>query len=353
MSSTYDRIISNDPSEALREFGSWRVDCIDMHTAGEPLRVIIRGMPELEARTVLGARREMQERHDHVRSRLMWEPRGHADMYGALLLPPERPESDFGVLFMHNEGYSTMCGHATLALAKLAATLGWVTPSESATKITIDAPCGQLLAEVRTDGRQATGASYLNVPSFVADLGASATLGDGRSFEYDLAYGGAFYAFVDAKAFGLSLTPEEFPEIVKLGRAIKHVVQSSNPPSHPFEPDLGFLYGTIFVGDARDPANHSRNVCVFADGEVDRSPTGSGVSGRAAIHHARGELQPNTPVTIESIIGSTMRAEIADTGAYGPHTSVTPRVSGDAWITGMSTHMLDSKDQLGDGFMLR
>jgi proline racemase len=332
---------------------SWRARCIDMHTAGEPLRVIIDGGPTLSGATVLECRREMIEQHDHLRRLLMWEPRGHADMYGLLPIPPQRDDSDFGVLFLHNEGYSTMCGHATIAIARLAATLGWVDHDGVRADLRIDAPCGQLHASVDLNKGADRPVSFVNVPSFVVALDEPVTLADGREFTCDIAYGGAFYAYVDAAQLGLELVPAEHNNIVRLGRAVKHAVQVARSVDHPFEPDLGFLYGTIFIAPSDDPRCHSRNVCVFADGEVDRSPTGSGVSGRAAIHHARGELRVGEPMLIESLIGSKMGVAIDRTCDFGPHDAVVPRVSGDAYVTGTSSFVLDPDDPFPEGFLLR
>lgn len=353
MSHAFDRIRETTIADVPTSHSDWCVSCIDMQTGGEPLRVIVSGGPRLDAGPVLGCRRQMMEGHDHVRRRLMWEPRGHADMYGAILLPPERPDSDFGVLFIHNEGYSTMCGHATIALAKLAVLLGWVEHDGRRATVTIDAPCGPLQAHVTLNDGRITSVSFVNVPSFVVALDQTITLPDGRVVAYDLAYGGAFYAYVDADDLDLSLTPEYTTTLIRDGRAIKSAVAEATTLSHPHEPDLGFLYGTIFIGTSDVVGIHSRNVCVFADGEVDRSPTGSGVSGRAAIHAARGELDTQTPITIESIIGSTMGVEIIDRCRYGPYDAVVPRVSGDAWITGTSTFMLDPDDPFPSGFLLR
>lgn len=326
--------------------------CIDMHTGGEPLRVIIEGLPTLQARTVLDARREMLTHHDHLRKLLMHEPRGHMDMYGCALLPPERPDSHFGILFMHNEGYSTMCGHATIAIANLAVRMGWVPAEEPLTPIRIDAPCGQLKAwcEVNHGG---VGKSFFdNVPSFVQTLDAALTLPDGRHIRYDLAYGGAFYAFVDAEELELDLSPSNIREIVRLGMCIKDAVAASERMAHPYHDDLNFLYGTIFTGPAREPGHHSRNVCVFADGQVDRSATGSGVSARAAIHFARGDIETGERLCIESITGSTMDVAVVDTCQFGPYQAVIPRVWGEAWICGFSEFVLEEGDAFPEGFVL-
>ena len=352
MSKAFEKIRNTD-LEQLR--ARWRklATCIDMHTGGEPLRVVIDGTPPLTGTTILAKRRQMIEQFDSFRKLLMWEPRGHADMYGCLLLPPERPDSDFGVLFMHNEGYSTMCGHATLAIAKLAVLMQWVDLEEPVTTIRIDAPCGQLTAYCEAKNSQPGQVCFDNVPSFVQALDQEVILPDGRRVPYDHAFGGAFYAYVDARQLGLSLQTANYQEIIRLGREIKQAVAASRSMAHPFEADLNFLYGTIFIEPSEKAGIHSRNVCVFADGEVDRSATGSGVSGRAAIHFARGEIKNGEHIAIESITGSVMEVEVRSETDFGPFRAVIPRVYGDAWVSGFSDFVLDEKDIFQEGFFLR
>ncbi|HVR80305.1 MAG TPA: proline racemase family protein, partial [Acidimicrobiia bacterium] len=175
-------------------------------------------------------------------------------------------------------------------------------------------------------------------------------LGDVR---YDLAFGGAFYAYVDASVLGLSLLPQSTSQLIAVGRAIKEAVAGSRSIPHPTQPELGFLYGVIFIGEAYDADHHSRNVCVFADGEVDRSPTGTGVSGRLAIHHARGEVEVGEPITVESIVGSTFTGRVVETTSLGGLQAVAPEVAGTAHIIGRSEFWIDPGDALGEGFLLR
>lgn len=331
-----------------------RIKTLDMHTGGEPLRVILDGFPEPEATTILGARREMHAQHDHLRKALMWEPRGHADMYGLLPLPPERPDSDFGVLFLHNEGYSTMCGHATIAIARLAVELGWVPKQEPETCVTLDAPCGQLKAWVQVRDGAAGSVRFHCVPSFVVGLDRVLAVPVWGKVSYDLAYGGAFYAYVDSDALGIPLVPENYRQLIDAGMAIKRAVAAQDDAiRHPFEEDLSFLYGTIFIGGPVSEGVDSRNVCIFADGEVDRCPTGSGVSGRMAIHAARGELAAGASMTIESITGSRFRGSIVQHLEYGGLAAVIPEVEGSAYITGRHEFLIDPADPFAHGFFLR
>jgi trans-L-3-hydroxyproline dehydratase len=338
----------------MKQLAGWRppehwtrITTIDMHTGGEPLRVIVDGLPPLEGNNVLEKRRYFRQHYDHLRRGLMWEPRGHADMYGAVITPSA--DADCDVFFLHNEGYSTMCGHAIIALTKLAVETELVSRNE----MTFNVPAGRIRAQASVDAGRVVETSFLNVPSFLYLRDAQVDVeGIGR-VRFDVAYGGAFYAFVTANDAGLELVPENLNRLIDYGRRIKSAVMSRFSITHPLEPDLSFLYGTIFTGPALNAAHHSRNVCIFADGEVDRSATGSGVSARAALHFAKGELGLNEQITIESVLGSTMSVKVVETTKFGPHDAVIPEVSGTASIIGRNEFYFDPEDPLRNGFFLR
>lgn len=353
MSQVYQNILTNTKFKAPDNWS--KITTIDMHTAGEPLRVVVDGAPELKGNSVLEYRRYMMDHQDHFRTILMFEPRGHTDMYGCILTPPNDDTADFGILFMHNEGFSTMCGHAIIAISKLAVEMGWKEKSYPQTSLEIDAPCGRISSRVNlNEKRDILDVKFDCVPSFV--VGLDYELGvDGRKIKYDLAYGGAFYAYVNADAIGLSLSQDNSQEIIQKGRAIKQAVINTNKQiKHPFEEDLSFLYGTIFISNKTENGADDRNVCVFADGEVDRSPTGSGVSGRMAIHAARKEMDmSSTPRKIESIIGSKFQASIKSELDFGPFRAVIPMVKGNAHIIGQNEWLIDPKDPLKNGFLVR
>ena len=326
---------------------------IDMHTGGEPVRIILEGYPKFEQQPILAVRRALQKSYDHLRKALMWEPRGHADMYGLLRVQAEREDSAFGVIFMHNEGYSTMCGHATIAIGKAAVDLGWVEKTLPVTRFKIDAPCGQLDVSCEIENGEVTKVSFLNVPSFY--VGNFETNFDRYGkINYDLAYGGAFYAYADVDQFGLKCLPSDGQALVALGRKLKAHVQATNQQiKHPREADLSFLYGCIFREDSDNDAVHSRNVCIFADGELDRSATGSGVSGRAAILHAKGLLDPNQAIRIESLLESYMDVEIQSVVNFEGKEAIIPKVSGIAYYTGKHEFWIDDHDPLKGGFLIR
>ncbi|AZP11397.1 proline racemase family protein [Undibacterium parvum] len=333
---------------------SWhKMTTLECHTGGEPLRIITSGFPLLKGETILEMRRDCQQNHDHLRTALMFEPRGHADMYGCVITPPERPDSDFGVLFLHNEGYSTMCGHAIIALTRVAVEAGVVRALEPVTSLRIDAPCGQIKAYAEIKKGQIRRIYFDNVPSFVFDADAEVAVPGLGTVSYTLAYGGAFYAYVDASSLGLSLRAENHSQIIDAGRRIKQALHSSRAITHPLHADLGFLYGTIFSAPSETAGVHSRNVCIFADGELDRSPTGSGVAGQAAILHAKGVLPLGEKIVIESILGSQFQVSALNTLAYGPHNAIIPRVEGSAHIVGKASFYIDPSDPLQNGFIFR
>jgi trans-L-3-hydroxyproline dehydratase len=331
----------------------FKVTTIDAHTAGEPFRVITGGLPDLPGDTILARRRHMKDHLDHLRTALMWEPRGHADMYGCIVTPPVTPGADFGILFLHNEGYSTMCGHGIIAIVKVALETGLVPQTAPATTIRIDSPAGLVTAHARIAEDKIQSIYFDNVPSFVLALDQVIDVPGLGPVQYDIAFGGAFYAYVQAASIGLTCTPKDFAALVQKGMAIKRTIMETHDIPHPFEEELSFLYGTIFIGPAESKTAHSRNVCIFAEGEVDRSPTGTGVSGRLAIHHARAEVSLNQSITIESIIGTRFCGKIIQETTFGPHAAIIPQIAGSAYITGRHEFLIDPDDPLKKGFVLR
>lgn len=333
-----------------------QINTIDMHTGGEPLRVIISGFPELEGQSVLDYRKYCKENFDHLRTALMFEPRGHADMYGCILTPPNDEEGDFGVVFLHNEGYSTMCGHAIIGLTTLAIEMQWIDVTEGDHILKIDAPCGRITSYATVENAKVKAVRFHCVPSFVAGLDKKVSVPGLGTVYYDLAYGGAYYAYVDMDKnnFEFDLSKSSYPELIKKGMDIKHAVMNQDADIfHPFDKELGFLYGTIFLRKSDKKGIHSRNVCIFADGEVDRSPTGSGVSGRMAIHYLRDEISIGERMHIESITDSVFIGSVVEEVDFGPFKAVIPEVEGTAFITGMHTFVLDPKDPVKNGFILR
>ena len=329
------------------------IQTIDSHTEGEPLRIILSGYPALKGKTLLEKRTNAHRLHDELRKALIWEPRGHRDMYGAIIVEPDTPDADFGVIFIHNEGYSTGCGHAVIALTKVFVETGLIPMNEPETEVKMDVPSGFIKSYAKVKNGQVTGVRFENVPSFVQSLDTKIDVPGIGEINYDLAFGGAFYAFVDVAQLGLDCTSKYQNQLIETGIKIKHAVMDSVKMIHPLEPDMNFLYGTIFTGVSKNPNHHSRNVCIFAEGEVDRSPTGTGVSARAAILHAKDEIKLGESIIIESIIGSTFSVKVVETTTFGNYDAVIPEVSGNAYITGKNTFWINPEDPLKNGFILR
>jgi trans-L-3-hydroxyproline dehydratase len=274
-------------------------------------------------------------------------------MYGCILTPPVTPGADIGILFMHNEGYSTMCGHGIIAITKVVLETGLIPMKAPKTTVRIDSPAGRITAHARVADGEVKTVRFQNVPSFVLAKDETVDVSGLGRVRYDIAFGGAFYAYVNAQEAGVRCIPEDFRSLIEKGMAIKRAIMASRPVLHPFEEDLSFLYGTIFVGPPLGQGAHSRNVCIFAEGEVDRSPTGTGVSGRLAIHYARGDVGLYEPIVVESIIGSRFRGRIVKTTTFGDYPAILPEIEGMAHITGRQEFLIDPKDPFRGGFILR
>ena len=317
----------------------------DYHTAGEPFRIVQEGVLEIPGATVL-ARREYAARSsdiERVRQLLCHEPRGHADMYGCFVVPPDDDGADLGVLFWHKDGYSTACGHGTIALAAWAVDSGRIkAPDDGDVTVTIDVPSGRVVASVTRCGGATASVAFRNVPAFVIARGVAAA-----DVEVDVAYGGAIYAFAPAQRFGLRVVPEQLQELIAAGRNVKHALEGNEVARHPHDERLSGIYGTVLY-DKLAPL-HYRNVAIFADGEVDRSPTGSATSARTALLADDGDLVEGQTWRNDSIIGTSFHARLIGRAPEGLLTEVV----GTAYRTGEHQFFLDPRDPLGTGFFLR
>jgi proline racemase/trans-L-3-hydroxyproline dehydratase len=333
-----------------------RVSVTEYHTAGEPFRIVTGGTGPILGQTILEKRRFAQERLDHVRRLVINEPRGHADMYGCFVTEPATAGAAFGTLFFHNEGYSTACGHGTIALATWAVEHGIVEPPAGTgeTVIVIDVPSGPVEAVARVEADRVTSVGFRNVPAFVyaTDIPVASVAGD---LVVDVTFGGAFYAIVDAEELGIAVAPENLDSLIRVGRSIKAALMDKLDVRHPEEPQLQGIYGVIFYQREPDEDGRmcQRNVTVFADGEVDRSPCGSGTSARLAHLFRRGELGVADELLHRSIIGTEFTGRIRAQVRAAGHDAVLTEVTGSAHLTGTHQFILEPDDPLGTGFLLR
>lgn len=321
------------------------VAATDYHTAGEPFRIVEQGAVEIPGATVRDRREyaSRSEEVDRVRRLLCHEPRGHADMYGCFLVPPDDEGAHLGVLFWHKDGYSTACGHGTIALGVWAVESGRVpAPADGETEVTIDVPSGRVVASVRSEAGAVQTVAFRNVPSYVIARGLAA-----GGAEVDVAYGGAIYAFAPAASWGLRVAPDQLPELIAVGRRVKRELDGSDVSRHPDDDRLSGIYGTVLYEEV-GPL-HQRTVAIFADGEVDRSPTGSATSARTALLCEDGALGDGETWRADSIVNTTFRARaIGRTGG-----GLLTEVEGSAFRTGEHRFFLDPRDRLGTGFVLR
>jgi proline racemase len=326
------------------------IETVEMHTGGEPVRIVVAGYPKIPGATILAKRRHAREHLDRYRKLLMFEPRGHADMYGALLVEPDLPGADLAVLFIHNEGYSTMCGHATIALGRWAVDTGRVARSAGETRVAIQCPCGLVEARVATDGS----VRFSSVPAYAFALDARVELPGLGAVTLDVGYGGAYYAFLPAARFNLDVRRSATRDLVDAADTVTRAVKAQIKLDHPDDADLAFLYGTILT-DGRDTfgAEPTANICVFAEREVDRSPTGSGVTARIALQHARRQIALGQERAFESITGAIFTGRALKQTKTGRFDAVIVEVGGKAQYTGSAKFTLEEGDEIGRGFLLR
>ena len=323
----------------------------EMHTGGEPVRIVESGYPPIRGDTILDKRRYVRENLDHLRRVLMHEPRGHFDMYGVIPVEPDLPEADLAVLFMHNEGYSTMCGHATIALGRYAVDRGLVTKVEPETEVVIQCPCGPVTAFVEVRDGLAGRVRFRSVGAYAFALDHQVHVEGHGQIRYDIGYGGAFYAVAEASDFGLDMRTSKVRELVTAADGLTAAVRRDRVLTHPDHEDLADLYGSILTDGVEDSGT-SVNICVFADSQVDRSPTGSGVTARIALRHARGQVMIGEERNFESVVGSRMTGMVVAEGSEGDLPAVVVEVGGMAYYTGSATFMVEPGDPFATGFLV-
>ncbi|MDT9689010.1 proline racemase family protein [Streptomyces sp. P9(2023)] len=324
---------------------------VDSHTEGMPTRVVTGGVGVIPGSTMAERRLHFIEHMDHVRTLLMYEPRGHASMSGAILQPPTRPDADYGVLFIEVSGLLPMCGHGTIGVATVLVETGMVPVSEPVTTVRLDTPAGLVRAEVRVEDGVAKAVSLTNVPAFSAALDREVKVPGFGAVPYDLAFGGNFYAFVELAALGLPFDRERKDDLLRAGLAIMDAINSADRPTHPLHPEIGGVKHVHLTAPGSD-ARHSRHAMAIHPGWFDRSPCGTGTSARMAQLHARGLLPLDEDFVNESFIGTRFTGRLIEETEVGGVPAVVPVITGRAWISGTAQYFLDPDDPFPGGFLM-
>lgn len=332
---------------------------IDAHAAGGPLRLIVEGFPSPHGRTMVEKRDWLTRHADHWRRVLLLEPRGHADMCGAILTEPASPGSHAGVLFMRGDGYCTMSGHGIIAVTTIALERGLIgLPSAGGdgASVIYDTPAGVIRARAyfRAGGAGSAGVervAFVNVPSFVLHGGLRVAVGQ-RKVLADVAFGGAFYAIVDSEAVGLPIDAAHLPELRRAGIAISRAIEAVQTIAHPVEAGLRGLAGTIFTAPPSDERSALRNVAIFTGAGAERSPGGTGTAAVMAVVDAMGLIGSDTPFVHESLIGTRFTGRIVARTTVGEYPAIVPEIEGAAWITGEHAFLIDEDDPLKEGFRI-
>jgi proline racemase/trans-L-3-hydroxyproline dehydratase len=323
---------------------------IDTHTAGEPTRVVVAGVPYLHG-TMAQKRRQLQEEYDSIRTTLMHEPRGHADMFGAIIVEPERPEADIGVVFMDTGGYLAMCGHGSIGVVVTALTTGLVPLEEPTTRVLMDTPAGLVSARAQVEDGRIGRVAVENVPAFLHRSDVEIDTPSGP-VQLDISFGGNFFALVPAKSLGLEVKLAHLPELIAAGMAIRAAIDEQVEVAHPTQPHINAVDLVEIYEDLDGEEVDCRNVVVFGEAQADRSPCGTGTSAKMAALYAKGKLDLQRPFVNESIIGTRFIGRLLREETVGGLTGVVPEISGNAYVTGFQQFVVDPRDPLKFGFHL-
>lgn len=328
------------------------VHCVDAHTAGEPTRVVVGGLPPIPGESMPAKRQFLARHFDWLRRGLLHEPRGHADMFGAVILPPSRPEATLGVVFMDSGGYLSMCGHGTIGVVTVAVETGMVPAQEPCVDLVLDTPAGLVATKVAIADGRVREVTFRNVPAFLYARDVSVTVPEWSAISLDIAFGGNFFALVPAVRLGFRLDFTCLRELISAGLAVREAVNAAVAVCHPTEPAIAQVDLVEFYGPAASGEAHLRNVVVFGAGSVDRSPCGTGTCAKMAAMHARGELAIGEEFRHESILGTIFRGRLVGRTLVGDYEAVVPEITGSAYLTGFHQFVFDPYDPLRDGFLL-
>jgi proline racemase len=329
------------------------LNVVDSHTVGEPTRIVTGGIPSIPGATMADKRRYLETHLDNIRTSIMHEPRGHKDMFGSILTAPVSQEADFGIIFMDGGGYLNMCGHGSIGAVTVAIETGIVPMVEPFTQVIMDTPAGLVRARGSVQNGKVKEVSVVNVPAFLWRRDLRVEVPDLGPILVDIAFGGNFFAILDGRQLGIPLEPRQVAELTALGLRIRDAVNRQVHPRHPLLEHIDTVDLVEIYGPPASPGADARNVVVFGQGQVDRSPCGTGTSAKLADLHARGELREGESFTYESILGTRLQGRIIGTTKVGPFVAVIPEITGSAYITGFNQFVIDPDDPVAYGFVLK
>ena len=344
------QVINNLKTNLKLDGFEYALSAIDTHTVGEFTRIVIRGMPELIGKTMMDKKNYCKENYEHIRTALMSEPRGHKDMFGAILTDPVHEEADFGILFIDNDMYVNMCGHGTIGCATAAVEAGLVPVTEPYTEVVLDAPSGLIRAKVKVENSKAVEVTFTNVPAFLYKENMEMEI-KGKKYVYDISFGGSFFAMVDAKQVGLDINKKTVNEFIDIGIELMRKINESQTMHHPTLP-IKTVDVVEFYGEPHEDGSDLRNVVVFGNYQADRSPCGTGTSAKLAMMYARNQLKIGETIVNESFIDSKFKGKIIEETTVGEYKAVIPQITGSAYITGLATYLIDPADPHKYGFLI-
>lgn len=329
------------------------IQAIDSHTAGEATRIVVGGIPNIKGNTMPEKKQYLEDHLDHIRTAIMLEPRGHNDMFGSVMTQPCDPEADFGIIFMDGGGYLNMCGHGSIGAMTVAVETGVVPMVEPVTKVVMEAPAGIIKGDVRVENEKVKSVSIFNVPAFLYKKDQEVELPGVGKVKFDISFGGSFFAIVNAKQLGLEILPKNTNKLTELAMELRDIINKEIEIQHPTLEHIKTVDLVEIWDEATNPEATYKNVVIFGQGQVDRSPCGTGTSAKLATLHARGELKEGEKFVYESILGTLFEGEIVGTTKVGEFDAVLPKITGSAWITGFNNFLIDEDDPVKYGFLLK
>ena len=328
------------------------IHAVDAHTMGEPTRVVVGGVPQIPGKTMPEKKKYLEDHLDYLRTAIMLEPRGHNDMFGSIVTTACNPEADFGIIFMDGGGYLNMCGHGSIGAATVAVETGIVPMKEPVTEVNMEAPAGLIRAKVQVKNEKVQEVSIVNVPAFLYKADQQIDLPGYGKITFDISFGGSFFAIVPAKQLNIKLLPENADKLKVLGIQIRDIINKEIKIQHPVLEHIKTVDLVEFFDETDNPKANLRNVVVFGQGQVDRSPCGTGTSAKLATLHAKGKLKQGEKFVYESIASTLFTGEIVGTTKVGDYDAVIPQITGSAYITGFCQYVIDEDDPVKHGFRL-